>query len=161
MSDLQEQISLYVADKVAAAREEGIQMAQKRITDLERDRDNWMEFAAQMSRNADFYQGIVREIGEGFGVEARTSDDGSIQDDVLALKVPELVAELREAVRWRKWPVEKPNRDTRYLTLDKFGDVECDLYENGKWYSDENVALIEFDHSDEIAGWLPIPEDRK
>jgi hypothetical protein len=27
-----------------------------------------------------------------FGVAAKTSDDGSIQQDVLALKVPELVA---------------------------------------------------------------------
>jgi len=114
MSDISEWSSEYIAKEIreimqtSADRGYYADEILRRITDLERERDNWMEFAAQMNRNADFYQGIVREIGEGFGVEARTSDDGSIQDDVLALKVPELVAELREAVRWRKWPEEKP-----------------------------------------------------
>jgi hypothetical protein len=65
----------------------GMEMAR-----AERERDNWMESVAQQFRNTDFYQGIVRATGELFGVEARTSDDGSIQDSVLATKVPELVA---------------------------------------------------------------------
>lgn len=52
----------------------------------------WRAMAAEMSRNADFYKGIVTQVGDLFGVAARTSDDGSIQGGVLALKVPELVA---------------------------------------------------------------------
>lgn len=52
----------------------------------------WMDASAQAYRDADFYRGIIREIGEMFGVEAKTSDDGSVQQDVLALKVPELVS---------------------------------------------------------------------
>lgn len=35
------------------------------------------------------------KIGESFGKVALTSDDGSVQQDVLALKVPELVGQLR------------------------------------------------------------------
>lgn len=54
----------------------------------------WMDTCAQAYRNADFYRGIVTQIGEMFGVAAKTSDDGSVQQDVLALKVPELVADL-------------------------------------------------------------------
>lgn len=57
----------------------------------ERERDGWMEAAAQQTRNAEFYRSIVHECGDVFGVAARTSDDGSIQDEPLALKVPELV----------------------------------------------------------------------
>ena len=67
-----------------------------------RERDLWQETAAQESRNTAFYCDIVRQIGAQFGVAARTSDDGSVQDSVLALKVPELVAELaaeRDAAR--------------------------------------------------------------
>lgn len=56
----------------------------------------WKELAAQMARNADFYQGIVRQVGEILGKEAYTSDDGSVQDSVLALKVPELVKALKD-----------------------------------------------------------------
>lgn len=56
--------------------------------------DNWQETAAQFARNEDFYRGIVTEIGEMFGIAARISDNGSIQQDVLALKVPELVGHL-------------------------------------------------------------------
>ncbi len=57
----------------------------------------WMDSAAQFSRNEAFYHGIVTQIGEMFGEAAKTSDDGSIQEDVLALKVPELVAGLISA----------------------------------------------------------------
>lgn len=54
----------------------------------------WMDSAAQFGRNADFYHGIVTQIGEMFGDAAKTSNDGSVQEDVLALKVPELVKKL-------------------------------------------------------------------
>lgn len=51
----------------------------------------WMSTATEMANGLEFYRGIVWKIGDMFGVAARTSDDGSIQDSVLALKVPELV----------------------------------------------------------------------
>ena len=51
----------------------------------------WMDAAAQFSRGTDFYRGLITQIGEKFGKPAYTSDDGSVQQDVLALKVPELV----------------------------------------------------------------------
>lgn len=54
--------------------------------------------AAQYLRGLEFYRGIVVQIGDMFGVAARTSDDGSVQQDVLALKVPELVAALKQEV---------------------------------------------------------------
>jgi len=66
------------------------------IERLESKNQGWQDCAAIMSRNADFYQGIVRQIGELFGEEARTSDDGSVQEGVLALKVPELVQDLHD-----------------------------------------------------------------
>lgn len=54
----------------------------------------WMDTSAQAYRDADFYRGIIYQIGDMFGVEAKTSDDGSVQQDVLCLKVPELVSKL-------------------------------------------------------------------
>jgi hypothetical protein len=56
----------------------------------------WRDTAAMMSRNADFYQGIVTQVGEILGVEAYTANDGTVGDSVLALKVPELVKKLKE-----------------------------------------------------------------
>jgi hypothetical protein len=67
----------------------------ERVERAERERDAWMETARQHHGNEQFYHGLVTQIGETFGVEAKTSDDGSIQQDVLALKVPELVANLQ------------------------------------------------------------------
>ncbi len=52
----------------------------------------WYNTAAEMSRNADYYRGLVVQIGKMLGEEAYISDDGSVQDDVLCAKVPELVA---------------------------------------------------------------------
>jgi len=51
----------------------------------------WMDTAAQAARGQEFYRELVVKIGEKFGIAAKTSDDGSVQDHVLALKVPELV----------------------------------------------------------------------
>lgn len=55
------------------------------------ERNEWCDTAAMHLRNEEFYCGIVTKIGEMFGEAARTSDDGSMQDSVLALKVPDLV----------------------------------------------------------------------
>jgi hypothetical protein len=69
----------------------GIEMDPRLAEAFTRTLANWLEFGAQMEDGSKFYQGIVRQIGEMFGDAAKTSDDGSLQDDVLALKVPELV----------------------------------------------------------------------
>lgn len=67
------------------------------------ERDNWIETANSAYGDVEFYQGIVRQIGELFGEAAKTSDDGSIQQDVLALKVPELVEALKaERDNWKE-----------------------------------------------------------
>jgi predicted DNA-binding transcriptional regulator AlpA len=51
----------------------------------------WYDTAAQHARNEDYYRKLLEEIGDMFGKEARTSDDGSVQQDVLCAKVPALV----------------------------------------------------------------------
>lgn len=60
----------------------------------EAERDGWVESARHFANGQEFYQGLVRQVGNLFGEVAYTSDDGSVQDDVLALKVPELVEAL-------------------------------------------------------------------
>ena len=65
---------------------------------LEQERDNWIEAARLHLKNEIFYRNIIEQIGNTFGVAARTSDDGSIQDHVLALKVPELVDQMHKAL---------------------------------------------------------------
>ena len=54
---------------------------------------NWMETAAQESRNRDYYRGLLINIGELFGNDAHIADDGSYSTDVLCAKVPDLVTE--------------------------------------------------------------------
>lgn len=51
----------------------------------------WMDSAAQHLRNETFYRELIIRCGNVLGPEAKTSDDGSVQQDVLALKVPEIV----------------------------------------------------------------------
>lgn len=50
-----------------------------------------LEDAARYSRNSDFYQGLLDECAQHLGKEVYTSDDGSVQDSPLRLRVPELV----------------------------------------------------------------------
>lgn len=68
--------------------------AKQQVEKLEHSRDNWQKTARQESRNTDYYRGLVVAIGEMFGQEAKTSDDGMVHDEVLCAKVPELVARL-------------------------------------------------------------------
>jgi len=83
---------------------------------------NWQESAREYARNLDFYHGIVIKCGEQFGKAAYTSDDGSVQDSVLALKVPQLVEQTLKEVARLKEEVEKAYKEgwcdgsTRTLT---------------------------------------------
>jgi hypothetical protein len=54
----------------------------------------WMETAAQMARNAEFYRSLLDECANHLGEAAYTADDGTVSAEPLRLKVPELVAEL-------------------------------------------------------------------
>lgn len=63
---------------------------------------NWVESARQFARNADYYRSLVVQIGELFGEEAKTSDDGSVQHDVLCAKVPELVRTLKKQFEFQE-----------------------------------------------------------
>lgn len=60
----------------------------------------WQETANQHARNEEFYRGIVRQAGHALcDQRVFTSDDGSKQDEPLALKVPGLVLALAFEVR--------------------------------------------------------------
>jgi len=72
----------------------GIEMDSRLAESIARRIAMWMETAAQESRNADFYRGLVDECAKSIGVRAYTSDDGVIHDEPIRLRVPELVAEL-------------------------------------------------------------------
>lgn len=67
-----------------------------RVRELEAEKEGWKETAAQHLRNEDYYRGLVQEIGKHFGADSYTSDDGSIQQDILCAKVPDLVARMNE-----------------------------------------------------------------
>jgi len=51
----------------------------------------WQDTASTQMHNAEFYHAIVEQVGALFGLVARLSDDNSVQQGTLALKVPMLV----------------------------------------------------------------------
>jgi hypothetical protein len=75
---------------------EQLAIARARLDTMTRERDNWTETAAFHLRNEDFYRGLVHQTGKLLGPEVYVSDDGSVLESVLALKVPELVKKLVE-----------------------------------------------------------------
>lgn len=54
----------------------------------------WMDTAAQIQRNCDYYRGLLVRCGNALGEAAKTCDDGGKSEDVLCAKVPELVEAL-------------------------------------------------------------------
>ena len=106
------------ADEIAKLRAE--------LAAARRESENWKDSAAQFARGQEFYQGIVAKIGEMFGVAAKTSDDGSVQDSVLALRVPELVerqqtefAKLRALLRQCAIVIRKVQEEDNFYLPDE------------------------------------------
>lgn len=91
----------------------------------EGERDGWEKSAAHFAEGSDYYRGIVVQIGEMLGHEAKTADDGVTGPDVLCAKVAEIVkarlnrlaAAEAELAEWTsgKWCQcgEKTERHTR------------------------------------------------
>lgn len=70
--------------------------------ELERERDAWKETGAGFLRDAEFYRGLLDDCAKHLGPAVFVSDDGSVQDSPLRLKVPELLAQAiaeRDAAR--------------------------------------------------------------
>jgi hypothetical protein len=56
----------------------------------------WMDTAAHMSRDAEFYRGILDDTARAIGHEAYVADDGSVHESPVRLKIPELVTAMKE-----------------------------------------------------------------
>ena len=72
---------------------------------------SWTETARQHLNNEQYYCGLLDRIAKVFGARAYTSDDGSVQDEVVRAKLPELVDELArnwEACEWSEIKGETP-----------------------------------------------------
>jgi hypothetical protein len=123
-----------------------------KLDQLTRERDAWIETARQHARNEDFYRGIVTQIGEMFGEAARTSDDGSVQQSVLALKVPELVADERAKSEGLTSERDALRQLLAHIHLHLTNDEEFDADElerdirnldGGKWIDTETLLIDE------------------
>lgn len=66
----------------------------ERMERLESEVRAWKETARQYANNQAYYHGIVIEVGRLLGNDVYVSDDGSVQDEVIAEKVPQAVAKL-------------------------------------------------------------------
>jgi hypothetical protein len=56
----------------------------------------WQESARHYASGLEYYRGLVDECAKHLGPEVFVCDDGSISQDALRAKVPELVAKLRQ-----------------------------------------------------------------
>lgn len=71
-------------------------MEENEFIELVAERDEWKDTAAQYARNAEFYRELLVRCSAHLGREVYISDDGSVQDQPILLKVPELVAALAD-----------------------------------------------------------------
>ncbi len=63
--------------------------------DCQKPAEPWEEFCKQEMRNKEYYVGLIDRIAKVFGEAAYISDDGSIQQEPLRAKIPELVEKMR------------------------------------------------------------------
>ena len=75
---------------------EQLSMSQEHEAELLKERDAWKEIAERHARNEAFLADLLDQSAAYLGPEVFVSDDGSVQDTPLKLKVPELVKALKE-----------------------------------------------------------------
>lgn len=91
------------------------------VIKLRIERNNWIETARMHCKNQMYYRGLLEQIGKTFGEEAYISDDGSVQDEVLIAKVPELVASILElSSNINSNSLCNNKNDIYYLTVEDF-----------------------------------------
>lgn len=116
----------------------------ERNAELKRDVKFWQDAAKQNLGNTEFYRDIVHKIGELFGDAAKTADDGSIMESVLALKVYPLVDKLMSKCDACGWDfLRKENEELKQEVQDTLA-----LYDSVKPYT----LLVE-SKNDEIERW--------
>jgi hypothetical protein len=101
---------------------------EKNIVEFANIRDAWEEACGQAQKNVDYYRGLLDWCGHVIGRDAFICDDGSVSDDVLRAKIPELVSELqKDASRFRAledWGVDVLDIDTgeAVASIEKYAD---------------------------------------
>ena len=60
-----------------------------------KNRIGCVETVRQYASTAEYYRGLLEEIGDMFGKEALIADDGTVSDSVLCAKIPSLVRNLK------------------------------------------------------------------
>lgn len=58
--------------------------------------DNWEQTAIEWMENAQFYRNLLDEVAQHLGSDVFVADDGSVMDEPVRLKIPELVAAMAE-----------------------------------------------------------------
>lgn len=109
----------------------------EQIAQLEKEKQAWVETAWRHLRNESYYRTLLVRIGLLFGDKAYISDDGSVQQDVLVAKVPELV---EQELKTKERDLENERRagDALQRQLDA---AEFRLAESVKELEQKNLKL--------------------
>jgi len=89
-------------ERLIAQKSEPYEYLQETVKELKAMSDHWEEAARRHCSNEFFYRELLNRCAAHIGPEVYISDDGSVQDEPLRLKVPELVKRLaaeRDALR--------------------------------------------------------------
>lgn len=80
---------------------------------------NWQQMAFAFHNNYEYYVSLLDKIGKSFGKISYISDDGSIQQDIIRAKLPELVKQLiKENKKLKKEAkMSKTSIKTKYWIL--------------------------------------------
>jgi hypothetical protein len=118
------------------------------------------EIVAQEIRNRDYYRGLVIKALEYLGPEKYVSDDGTVNDNPLRAKLPDLVRALAEKVKQcdkssQPLTVGEERRLSDLHVTDRQRNLTCELIASRIKPCDhttEYLSRVEFDQ--ELSKWL-------
>ena len=91
------------------------EIVERRAEENLRNANHWQEVARMHAKNEEYYRGLVVQIGDAMGHDAYVADDGTVSDDVLCAKVPELVVSMMTRKDKLKMATEKKDFEVRQV----------------------------------------------
>lgn len=144
--------------RLIAQKSEPYEYLQETVKELKAMSDNWEEAARRHCSNEFFYRELLDECAAHLGPDVYVSDDGSVQDEPLRLKIPELVKQLVERItdlEAQRDALLEAAREAKAL-------LDYATYHDGRYEqcaSTEKFQLPAYELSKKIAALLPPTQE--
>ncbi len=116
------------------------EMIEEALAEYKHNAEFWEKEATRCQRNTEYYVSLLDDIARTFGKRAFISDDGSVQQDPIRAKMPELVRNLESE---RQYHMNSINRLAKQTGFDGTSIIVVEKTLEKLWHLKNNVERLQ------------------